>query len=199
MPDDWIIIISYDVVIVPVSWILYRYFISNPLYVHSLYYCIINLVLFYNVVIIITQPMNVTVCLPQNATANFTCEVDAGSTSITTVGWQILDGTIYIPVVGRDRHMLDRRTSTTNGGTVITETLTVTDVSLSDNGAKYRCRPVDDVISDVVTLTVIGINFLITCTLTFMCTYYIVHTRHMIQFYFHVYVCIVHSYTYLAV
>ena len=105
---------------------------------------------------ITTQPMNVTVCLSQSTTANFTCVVDGGSIPITSAGWQILDGTIYIPVVGRDRHMLDPRTSVINMDTIVTETLTVTDISLSDNGAKYRCEPVRDVISDVVTLTVIG-------------------------------------------
>ena len=119
--------------------------------------------------------MNVTVCLSQSTTANFTCVVDAGSTSITTVGWQILDGGVYAPVVGRDRHMLDPSTLVTNRGTIITETLTVTDVSLSDNGAKYRCEPINDVISDVVTLTVIGmyvhmyleacVNYLFICLL----------------------------------
>ena len=105
---------------------------------------------------IITQPMNVTVCLSQTTTANFTCVIDAGSTLITSVGWQILTGGMYVLVVGRARHMLDPRTSSTNRGTIVTEILTVTDVSLSDNGTKYRCEPVRDVISDVVTLTVIG-------------------------------------------
>ena len=111
-----------------------------------------------------TQPLNVTVCLSQTTTANFTCVVDAGSTGITNVGWQILiEGGSYTSVIRRPRHMLDFRMSATNSGTIITETLTVTDVSLNDNGAKYRCQPVDDVISDVVTLTVIGINFFIMC------------------------------------
>ena len=103
-----------------------------------------------------TEPMNVTVCLSQSTTANFTCVVNGGSRNITIAGWQILDVDIYILVTGRARHMLDPRATSTNTDTILTETLTVTDVSLSDNGAKYRCRPVDDVISDVVTLTVIG-------------------------------------------
>ena len=100
--------------------------------------------------------MNVTVCLSQSTTANFTCVVDGRSTGITSAGWQILVGGFYVTVVGRAHHMLDRRTSITNLGTIITETLTVTDVSPDDNGAKYRCQPLDNVISDVVTLTVIG-------------------------------------------
>ena len=123
---------------------------SLQLIVYSILHC------FTHVVIITTQPMNVTVCLSQSTTANFTCVVDAGSTGIATAGWQILTGGFYISVVGRARHMLDTRTSSTNTGTIVTETLTVTDVSLSDNGAMYRCRPRDDVIGDVVTLTVIG-------------------------------------------
>ena len=100
--------------------------------------------------------MNVTVCLSQSTTANFTCVVDRGSTGITTAGWQILVGDFYINVVGRDRHMLDPRLLTTNTESIVIETLTVTDVSVSDNGTKYRCEPLRDVISDVVTLTVIG-------------------------------------------
>ena len=103
-----------------------------------------------------TQPMNVTVCLSQSTTANFTCAVYVTRTSITSAGWQILVGVNYITVIGRDRHMLDPRSEIVNTGTIITETLTIINVSVSDNGAKYRCRPVDNVISDVVTLTVIG-------------------------------------------
>ena len=105
-----------------------------------------------------TQPMNVTVCLSQNTTANFTCVVDVQRTGITSAGWQLLlvDEGFYTTVVGRLRHMLDPRSLVMNTGTIITETLTITDVSVGDNGTKYRCRPVDDVISDVVTLTVIG-------------------------------------------
>ena len=109
-----------------------------------------------------TQPMNVTVCLSQNTTANFTCEVDVGSRSITSAGWQILDEDVYISIIGRPRHMLDPRSIVTNIGTIIvTETLTVTDVSVSDNGAKYRCEPFPDVISDVVTLTVLGMYWIV--------------------------------------
>ena len=165
-------------------------------YTISTTYCVLNLALFYNVVTITTQPMNVTVCLSLSTTANFTCVVDAGSTGITTVGWQILTGGFYAPVVGRARHMLDPSTLVTNTGTIITETLTITDVSLSDNGAKYQCRPRDDVISDVVTLTVIGINFFITSTHTYNFYYvYVVHMRYTIQFYCHVYEYMVCSYT----
>ena len=122
------------------------------------YVLLINLlifnVLYINIVIIVTQPMNVTVCLSQSTTANFTCEVDEGGTGITSTGWQILDEDIYLSVVGRSRHMLDVRANRRT--IIITETLTIINVSVSDNGAKYRCEPIRDVISDVVTLTVIG-------------------------------------------
>ena len=105
--------------------------------------------------------MNVTVCLSQTTTANFTCLVNAGITPITSVGWQILSGGFYLTVAGRPRHMVDPRISVVNRGFRVNETLIVTNISLSDNGTKYRCRPVDDVISDVVTLTVIGISGLL--------------------------------------
>ena len=144
-----------------------RYEISSIyVVIHMYVYCIINDVLFYIVVTIMTEPMNVTVCLSQSTTANFTCVVNGGSRNITTAGWQILDVDIYILVTGRARHILDPKTTSTNTDTILTETLTITDVSLSDNGAKYRCRPVDDVISDVVTLTVIG---KIICIYVYVC------------------------------
>ena len=111
--------------------------------------------------------MNVTVRLLQSTTANFTCVVDGGSRMITSAGWQILDDDNYISVIGRPRHMLDPRSVVVNTGTRVTETLTVTDVSVSDNGAKYRCEPIRDVISDVVTLTVIG-TYLDCCRYTYV-------------------------------
>ena len=105
--------------------------------------------------------MNVTVCLSQNITANFTCVVDVGSRSISSAGWQLLDEDVYISVVGRPRHLLDPRSDTVNTRTIVTETLTITDVSVSDNGAKYRCVPFPGVISDVVTLTVFGMYWIV--------------------------------------
>ena len=105
---------------------------------------------------IIIQPNNVKVCLSQTTTANFICGVNAVGILITSVGWEILDGGIYKTVVGRSRHTVNRKQVTINTDTTITGTLTVTNVSLSDNGTKYRCRPFSNVISDVVTLTVIG-------------------------------------------
>ena len=128
--------------------------------------------------------MNVTVCLSQSTTANFTCVVDAGMTGITSAGWRILVEGFYVTVVGRARHMLDPRTSLTNFGTILTETLTVTDVSVSDNGAKYRCRPVDNVISDVVTLIVIYryvciMQAYVTLKFTFMCVSLCMQFKHV--------------------
>ena len=110
---------------------------------------------------ILTQPNNVKVCLSQTTTANFICGVTALNTLITSVGWQILDGGIYKTVVGRSCHTVNHDQITANPITTIIGTLTVTNVSLSDNGAKYRCRPVDDVVSNVVTLTVIGMYVII--------------------------------------
>ena len=149
-----------------------RLLIHTDMLCRYTYVLLINLLIFnvLYIVTITTQSMNVTVCLSQNTTANFTCEINRGSISITSAGWQILDGGIYIAVVGRDRHMLDARLIVTNTRNIITETLTITDVSVSDNGAKYRCRPFDDVISDVVTLTVIGM-YLDCCRHNYVCMY----------------------------
>ena len=102
--------------------------------------------------------MNVTVCLTQSTTATFTCIVNRGTSQITTVSWQILTGGEFISVSGRPRHMSN---SALNGNT-ITDTLIVTDVSVNDNSAQYRCEPTDTVISNIATLTVIG---------TYVCIY----------------------------
>ena len=105
-----------------------------------------------NVVTITTHPTNVTVCLTESTTATFTCVVDRGDTGITTANWHILDGEIFIPTLGRDRHMSD---SSVTGDTV-TDTVTVTNVSVNDNGALYRCQPLSNVISNNATLTILG-------------------------------------------
>ena len=96
--------------------------------------------------------MNVTVCLTQSTTATFTCEVDRGVAPIFTAGWSILDGGVYVPVTNRPRHM----TNAIMEGDIITDTLTVTDVSVDDNGAPYRCEPFGGVPSITVTITVLG-------------------------------------------
>ena len=103
---------------------------------------------------ITTEPMNVTVCLTQSRIATFTCVVDRQSTSITDAGWNILEGELFIrlPQTGRDRHM----TNAIRDGDIITDTLTVTNVSVNDSGAQYRCQPVTGVSSMTVTITVLG-------------------------------------------
>ena len=121
------------------------YILLSDMYIT--YLCIVN------VVSITTQPMNVTVCLTQSATANFTCVVNTqGITGIFTAGWQILDGGRYRSVVGRPHHM----TNHIINNDIITDTLTVTNVSVNDNGALYRCEPEDGVTSMIVTITVLG-------------------------------------------
>ena len=112
-------------------------------------------VLLMYVVSITTQPMDDIVCLTQSTTVNFTCVVeDKGGLGIASGGWQILVGSTYvlIPTTGRARHM----TNASRNGDTITDTLTVTSVSVNDNGAQYRCQPIANVISDVATITVLG-------------------------------------------
>ena len=47
--------------------------------------------------------------------------------------------------------------STETGITLVTGTLEVTDVSINDNGTRYRCQPNNsNLISNVATLTVLG-------------------------------------------
>ena len=96
--------------------------------------------------------MDVTLCLTQSTTANFTCEVDGGSSQITSAHWQILSGGDFISVVGRPRHMSNASLI----GNILTDILTVTDVSVSDNGTQYRCQPTSTVNSTIATLTVLG-------------------------------------------
>ena len=102
--------------------------------------------------VITTQPMDVTVCLTQSTTASFTCVIDRGGVGITTARWEILDGGEFLSVVGRDHHMVDPN----RNGDILTDTLTVTNVSVNDNGALYRCEPRDNVVSMNATITVVG-------------------------------------------
>ena len=103
--------------------------------------------------VITTQPMNVTVCLTQSTTARFTCMVDRGGVGISSAGWHILlDGGIYVSVAGRPHHM----TNAIRDGDIIADTLTVTNVSVDDNGTLYRCEPFGDVTSMSVIIKVLG-------------------------------------------
>ena len=113
----------------------------------DIYSCIIN------IVVITTQPMNDTVCLTQSRTASFTCVVDRRSVGgIISAGWQILDDGVYQSVFQRPYHM----SNPMRNGDIITDTLTVTNVSVDDNGTLYRCQPYDNVTSMNVTITVLG-------------------------------------------
>ena len=111
-------------------------------------YCFVS----YIIVVITTQPMNDTVCLTQSTTASFTCVVDRGDEDITNTEWRILTGGRYRSVVGRPGHMVDP----IRNGDIITDTLTITNVSVNNNNAQYRCQPDTDVISMPVILTVLG-------------------------------------------
>lgn len=106
--------------------------------VYDILLCIIN------VVVIITQPMNVTVCLTQTTTATFTCVVDGGA-GIANVEWRTL---------GRRATRIAYHTIT--HGDRITGVLTAYGVSVNNNGSQYRCQPHSNVISDAATLTVLG-------------------------------------------
>ena len=112
-----------------------------------IYSCIIN------VVVITTQPMNDTVCLTQSRTASFTCVVDRrGIGGIISAGWYILDDGVYQSVFQRPHHM----SNSMRNGDIITDILTVTNVSVDDNGTLYQCQPYDHVTSMNVTITVLG-------------------------------------------
>ena len=105
-----------------------------------------------NVVVIITQPMNDTVCLTQSTTASFTCVIDRGVVDIFSAGWSILTGGHYRSVVGRARHIVN----SIRNGDIVADTLTITNVSVNDNNTQYRCEPLDSLTSITVTLTVLG-------------------------------------------
>ena len=96
--------------------------------------------------------MNVTVCLTQTTTASFTCVVDRRGIGVFTAGWHILERGSFVSVISRPRHTTD---DSENGG-IVTDTLTVTNVSVNDNGALYRCQPFGAVTSMNVTITVLG-------------------------------------------
>ena len=93
-------------------------------------------------------------CIGENAT--FICEVNYKNRENTTLGWQILnmDGD-FVSVIGRDRHSLN--TTISAGGDILIESLTIADVTISDNGSLYRCNPVEFVLtSATASLTVAG-------------------------------------------
>ena len=100
--------------------------------------------------------MNVTVCLTQSTTASFTCVVDRGGRAIFSTGWHILSEGQYVlvPDSGKPCHMISR--SIDEDGDIITDILTVTNVSVNDNGTLYRCQPLINVTSISATLTVLG-------------------------------------------
>ena len=111
--------------------------------------------------VITTQPTNVTVCLTEDTIAIFTCIVeDRENLFIGDAGWQIHVGEgsyVPIPVTGRPRHTTNAIIRMNGNIRIITDTLTITNVSsVNDSNARYRCQPLDGVISDVVTLTVLG-------------------------------------------
>ena len=64
----------------------------------------------------------------------------------------ILDGGVYVSVVGREHHMVNP----IRDGDIITDTLTITGVSVNDSGALYRCEPTRDVMSMPATLIVLS-------------------------------------------
>ena len=114
---------------------------------YLLFSCILN------VVEIIVEPVDDTVCLTQREmTASYTCVVDRGVRGITSGGWHILDDGAFILINGRPHHMSNPMLN----GSIITDTLTITNVSVNDNGALYRCQPFGSVSSMNVTLIVLG-------------------------------------------
>ena len=128
----------------PIIVCIVRIIVSD---VRILYSCIIN-------VVITTQPMNVTVCLTQSRTATFTCALNRGGYGIYVGGWcEVAHGwCLIIPPNSRPRHM----TNSSINGDILTDTLTVTNVSMDDNKALYRCQPMVSVTSMTVSLTVLG-------------------------------------------
>ena len=113
--------------------------------------------------------MNDTVCLTQSTTASFTCVVDTGGIGISSAGWYILVEGTYVPIISRDRHIID----TNRNGNTITDTLTVTNVSVNDSGALYRCEPFGNVISMPVTITTLG-----EIAICLSCAYNVSYTYH---------------------
>ena len=109
-------------------------------------YCVIT------VVTITSNPMNITLCLPQSTTANFTCVVDTMGISITYVTWFILYNGTLISTNGRPYHSVE----TLPSSNMVTSTLRVISVSMNDNGAQYQCSPAFGIVSDPAFLTVLG-------------------------------------------
>ena len=92
----------------------------------------------------------------------FSCVINRGSNvNVNSIGWYIsVGGGEFESVEGRPRHIID---SVIAGNIIITGTLVVIDVSVNDDGTRYRCQPNNsNLISNVVTLSVLG---------TYVCMY----------------------------
>ena len=109
--------------------------------------------LYHVVAIFRSPPMNVTVCTTARTIAVFTCIVETSSSLITTVTWNMMiDDIGLVGVERRERHM----TNSNKSGNVINGTLTISGISVNDNGAQYQCEVTSSIRSNVVTLTVLG-------------------------------------------
>ena len=86
----------------------------------------------------------------------FTCIINRGNNgSINSIRWYIsVGGGDFELVDGRPQHMVGNSITSMS---IITGGLTVTNVTVNDNGTQYRCQPNNsNLISNVATLTVLG-------------------------------------------
>ena len=130
-----------------------------------MHYSLLLFISIYAEVTVHVLPSSVSVCVKGSAT--FTCTVSRPDGEITSAGWEILNmAGDFASVMGRDRHILNR-TISSNGHTLI-ENLTIIDVTITDNGALYRCNPVPlQLFNNTASLNVAGIQntlFVLLCT-----------------------------------
>jgi len=89
---------------------------------------------------------NHAVAVCAGGSAMFTCTVMFMTKQNTSVGWLILimDGG-YAYVFNRDCHML-----TGNNGAILIENLTISNITIADNGTLYRCNPIPTLSSSTI-------------------------------------------------
>ena len=101
---------------------------------------------------IIQSPQNQSTCVGRTVT--FTCVVMFTSVSLGRATY--LTGNRYIDASGEPGHSVTDDRNGRNAPANVTSVLTVTNVSISDNGADYTCAQGANIDDNTAYLTVIG-------------------------------------------
>ena len=112
------------------------------------------------VIIVLLEPVDVTIlCLTQSTIAEFECAV-RNTSGIPSIGWEVQFRDRNIQSVEGPRYMTNNSTA----GSTTVAVLTITDVSVNDNGTQYRCVINNNMYTNFAILTVPG-KIIIMCNI----------------------------------